>query len=128
MILFPPLIFPPTTLSKSFFFHLVISYLFFLSYNSLNLFTPLLIFACLPLIVWLWVGVIFVSVGLFPRLFGLVLAAPVEQYTKHCGWCDSQSASWREEPTEELLTTTKTLLQPQSLHKWHKGHPRASGQ
>ena len=67
------IIYPPSSPSKSFFFQLVISDSFFLSYNSLNLLTPLLIFAHFLSIVWLWVGVIFVDVDLFPRLFGFVL-------------------------------------------------------
>ena len=64
--LFPILIIaPPSTLWKSFFFQLVISYSFFFSFNSLDLFTPLLIFSHLLLIVWLWVGVIFAGVVCF---------------------------------------------------------------
>ena len=46
MSLFPTLIIGPlSTLAKSLFFHLVTSYLFFLSYNTLNLFKPLLLLA-----------------------------------------------------------------------------------
>ena len=64
LFLFPTLIiYPPFALSKSFFILLVISYLSSLSYNNPNLFPPVLILSHLLLIVWLWLGVIFVGVG-----------------------------------------------------------------
>ena len=56
-------------------------------------FEPLLILVHLLLIVGLWVGDIFVGVGLFPGLCGFVLAAPKEQPTTHGGWSDPQSPS-----------------------------------
>ena len=71
--------------------HLIFALLF---YN--NLITELLILIHLLLIVGLWVGVIFVGVGLFYGLCGFVLAAPAQQHTKGGGWSDPQSASWKE--------------------------------
>ena len=46
--------------------------------NSLNLFTVV----HLLLTVELWMGVIFMGVGLFPGLCGFVLAAPAQQHIK----------------------------------------------
>ena len=48
------------------------------------------------LIVGLWVGVIFVGVGLFYGLCGFVLAAPAQQHIGHGGYSVPQSSSWRE--------------------------------
>ena len=98
LFLFPTLIIsPPFTLSQWFFFLLVISCSILLSYNSLNLFTPLLMFSHQVLIVWLWVAVSFAGVGLFPELCGFVLAAPAQLCTGHGEQCDSLSISGRKD-------------------------------
>ena len=57
-LFFTLIISPPSSHSKSLFSPSVISYSFFLSYNILNLFQPLLIFAYLQLIllVWVWLS------------------------------------------------------------------------
>ena len=47
------------------------------------------------------VGVIFVGVGLFPRLFGFVVPAHVQQHTRCGGWSDPHSAYQMEGPTKE---------------------------
>ena len=68
------------------------------------------------LIVELQVGVIFGGVGLFPWLCGFVLAAPAQQHTRHGGWSDPQSTSWREGPTKKDQTI-ETQLHTESQHK-----------
>ena len=70
-------------------------------YNSLNLFTPLLILVHLLLIIGLRGVVIFAVVGLPPELCAFVVAAPAQQHTRRVGWSSPQSTSWRERPTKE---------------------------
>ena len=61
-------------------------------------------------------GVIFDGVGLFPQLFVFVLAAPVQQCTRHYGQSDSQPVGGKGPPKNDP-TMTKTQLQPESPHK-----------
>ena len=63
-------------------------------------------------------GVIFAGVSLFPRLFGIVLEAPVQQQTRCGGQSDSQSVSPSEEPTEGR-TNNQNQLRPDSPHKYY---------
>ena len=64
LFLYPTLIISlPPTLSKSFFFLFVTSYSFFLSYNMLIFFPPLLILAHLLFISQQWLGGIFAGVS-----------------------------------------------------------------
>ena len=72
-----------------------------LSYNSLNLFTPLLIPPHLLLILGLQGGDIFADVGLFSGLCGFLLEAPAHKHTRRGGQSDPRSTSRREELTKE---------------------------
>ena len=58
------IIYAPSSLSKSFLYHLVISYSFFLFCNVLNFFTSLLTFAYFLLILLMWQGDIFAVMGM----------------------------------------------------------------
>ena len=101
----------------------ILQFISLLSYNSLNLFTPLLILVHLLLIVGLQQGDIFADVGFSPGVHGSLLAAPAQQHIRHGERSDPQSISWRVGPIKNDSTTIKTQLHPESQHKRHKGHP-----
>ena len=67
------------------------------------------------LIVGLWVGVIFVVVGLFPWLCGFDLVAPAKQHRGHGWWNDPQSTSWREGRTKESSNNNQNPITPKEL-------------
>ena len=97
----------------------------FLSYSSQSPY-PLLLFAHLLLIVWMWWRLLLQEWVLFPELFCFVLAAPVQHHTRRGGQCDSQTGRRGKTSPKNNATTTKTKLQQEKTHKWHKGHPNST--
>ena len=77
------------------------------------------------MIVWLWVGVIFEGMDLFPELFDFVLAVAVQQHTSLVDGVTLSHKAGGKDPQKNYPTTTQTELRPESPNKVHKGHPKS---
>ena len=113
---------PPYTLSQSFFFLLRISYSILLSYNSINLFLCLLLFAHLLLKVWLWEAIIFIGKGFFFFLSCFVFPGSNCITPQKMLWAVRLSVSQPEGKMKEQPKKKKRQLQQVSPHNWHRRH------
>ena len=68
--------------------HFILQFIYLLSYNSLNIFIPLLMLDHLLLIVGLQKRVDCVGVGFSTGLGGFVVAAPAQQHKRYSGLSD----------------------------------------
>ena len=100
----------------------ILQFISLLSYNSLNLFTPLLILVHLLLIVELQGGGradIFADMCLFPELCGFLLAAPIQQHKDIVDEVTHSQPTGRKNSQKNDPKTIKTQIHPQRQSKWH---------